>query len=331
MTGLRAESDARGLSPRVPSSSADLGLRRLSRFETLDFGSLWQGRDRMHRAEACALSSLLGGGAHRRVLEVGAGEGRLTPTVSSVAGECVAVDGVPGFVAKIPSVSPEGRRVDRAAANLYRLPFADAAFDAVVLIRVYNFLRDPREALREFARIVAPGGSLVLSYHPRPSLESLAYDLRRGLRRRWGEHYRSSTWGRSLGSSSTETGDPWPPTRAQFAATVAEPWTRESEIALGLEDYRGLRSMPDSAVRALTQLLARSDVLPMRMVRLRRSGARGALPRSDEVLACPRCHRRPAPGEWGFDRGGECAGCGLRLPRKGGVLDARYAPEDEPA
>jgi SAM-dependent methyltransferase len=53
-------------------------------------------------------------------------------------------------------------RVTFAVADLTRLPYADACFDAVVCGWVLEHLPDPRVGLRELARVLEPGGKLLL-------------------------------------------------------------------------------------------------------------------------------------------------------------------------
>jgi SAM-dependent methyltransferase len=53
-------------------------------------------------------------------------------------------------------------RVTHAAADLTRLPYPDACFDAVVCGWVLEHLPDPRPGLRELARVMKPGGKLLL-------------------------------------------------------------------------------------------------------------------------------------------------------------------------
>jgi ubiquinone/menaquinone biosynthesis C-methylase UbiE len=53
-------------------------------------------------------------------------------------------------------------RVSHAVADLTRLPYADGGFDAVVCGWVLEHLPDPRSGLRELARVLAPGGKLLL-------------------------------------------------------------------------------------------------------------------------------------------------------------------------
>src|SRR5262249_40426378 len=53
-------------------------------------------------------------------------------------------------------------RVGHAKADLAKLPFGDGQFDAVVCGWVLEHLPDPRPGLRELARVMQPGGKLLL-------------------------------------------------------------------------------------------------------------------------------------------------------------------------
>src|SRR5262245_40590575 len=56
----------------------------------------------------------------------------------------------------------DGDRVTHGAADLTRLPYPDAAFDAIVCGWVLEHLPDPRPGLSELARVLHPGGRLLL-------------------------------------------------------------------------------------------------------------------------------------------------------------------------
>ena len=56
----------------------------------------------------------------------------------------------------------QNSRVTQVAADLTRLPYADTCFDAIVCGWVLEHLPDPKSGLRELARVLRPGGKLLL-------------------------------------------------------------------------------------------------------------------------------------------------------------------------
>lgn len=65
-------------------------------------------------------------------------------------------------------------RLDRA------LPFADASFDLITMLAVLEHLDHPQAILNECARLLRPGGGLLLtvpSWHAKPVLQFLAFQL----------------------------------------------------------------------------------------------------------------------------------------------------------
>ena len=102
------------------------------------------------------------GGTERSVLDVGCGVQPYRPYFDGVASEYIGVDVEPGE--HVDVVAP-------AAA----LPFPEARFDVVLCTQTLEHVPDPAAALREFHRVLKPGGVLLLSthgtavYHPGPS------------------------------------------------------------------------------------------------------------------------------------------------------------------
>jgi len=61
------------------------------------------------------------------------------------------------------TAAAHGVRPELVRANLESLPFADASFELVLSVQVIEHLLDPAAGLRELARVLRPGGALLLS------------------------------------------------------------------------------------------------------------------------------------------------------------------------
>lgn len=100
----------------------------------------------------------------QRVLEVGCGSGYTACTVAKQYGASVAAaDRETHLLARTRDRARSMRVQESVALSLAdarRLPFADAAFDGVICESVLAFLTDKAEALREFHRVLKPGGFL---------------------------------------------------------------------------------------------------------------------------------------------------------------------------
>lgn len=108
-------------------------------------------------ALAAGLIEVAGVRGGDRVLDVGCGTGQLAMAVAAIVGDdnVAAIDPGEGVVEVCRRRVPGGDvRVGAAEA----LPFADAAFDAVLAQLVVNLVDDPPAAVREMARVARPGG-----------------------------------------------------------------------------------------------------------------------------------------------------------------------------
>jgi SAM-dependent methyltransferase len=64
---------------------------------------------------------------------------------------------------RVAAADPQIRRYLRVIHPDQPLPFPDDAFDTVVILEVIEHVRDDREVLWELARVLAPGGRLLLT------------------------------------------------------------------------------------------------------------------------------------------------------------------------
>jgi len=122
------------------------------------------GDDMPAYAAAVARAGLRRGGV---VVDVGCGTGRALPALRQAVGPdgvVIAADLTPEMLA----VARQKATAARAAlllADVRRLPFGDAAADALFAAGLISHLPDTEAGLRELARVTRPGGLLVL-FHP---------------------------------------------------------------------------------------------------------------------------------------------------------------------
>lgn len=117
------------------------------------------GRDSAWRLAVIRAAGLPPGG---RLLDVGAGTGdlALAARVRDPLLRAVAVDFARGMLAAGRHADPEPG-ILWCCGDARRLPFRDGVFDAAVSGYLLRNVPDPREALREQARVVRPGGRVV--------------------------------------------------------------------------------------------------------------------------------------------------------------------------
>jgi ubiquinone/menaquinone biosynthesis C-methylase UbiE len=132
------------------------------RAASYDSGSLGQlHRDICDRVADLALSL---GPAPRRVLDVGAGPGYLLEVLAGrlpQAEELAGVDAAPAMVA-VARERAAGPRLSFQPGTAEHLPAADGHYDLVVSTTSFDHWVDQRAGLAECARVLAPGGRLVL-------------------------------------------------------------------------------------------------------------------------------------------------------------------------
>jgi SAM-dependent methyltransferase len=100
----------------------------------------------------------------RRVLDAGCGAGALAEALLDRGAAVAAVDSSRGLL-ELAARRLAGRADVRRADLRDPLPFADEAFDIVIASLVMHYLPDWSPTLREFHRVLAPGGRLVISTH----------------------------------------------------------------------------------------------------------------------------------------------------------------------
>ncbi|GFG68836.1 class I SAM-dependent methyltransferase [Mycolicibacter senuensis] len=98
--------------------------------------------------------------ADREVLEAGCGEGYGADLIAQVAQRVIGLDYDDAAVAHVTARYP---RVEAVQGNLAELPLPDAAVDVVVNFQVIEHLWDQAQFIAECARVLRPGGLLMIS------------------------------------------------------------------------------------------------------------------------------------------------------------------------
>ncbi len=144
-----------------------------------------QGREYEDAVERIVLGALLPP-AGRRLIEIGAGYGRLAPLYTGYD-EVVFFDYAHSQLREARELwgasGAGGKpRYVYVAGDFYRLPFAPGLFDAVTMVRVLHHAADVPAVLRGIEQIVAPGGTFVLEFANKRNLKAiLRFLLRRQL------------------------------------------------------------------------------------------------------------------------------------------------------
>jgi demethylmenaquinone methyltransferase/2-methoxy-6-polyprenyl-1,4-benzoquinol methylase len=103
-----------------------------------------------------------------RVLDLAAGTGVSTAEFGRGGVRAVACDFSLGML-RTGRAAKRRRALPVVAGDATRLPFADASFDALVISFGLRNVSDVPKALREMARVVRPGGRLVVCEFSRPT------------------------------------------------------------------------------------------------------------------------------------------------------------------
>jgi SAM-dependent methyltransferase len=97
--------------------------------------------------------------AGRSVLDVGCGAGGFAELAARAGATVAGVDAAARLIDHAHRLVPGG---DFRVGPMEHLPFADASFDVVTGFNAFQYAADPVAAIREAARVMMPGGRLVV-------------------------------------------------------------------------------------------------------------------------------------------------------------------------
>jgi len=130
-----------------------------------DYDVGWRGRMHHQIADRTADLALTCMPAPKRILDVGCGTGYLLSRLAARAPQAEVLAGIDAAPAMI-EVARAGAADDRLhflVGTAERLPWPAASFDLVVSTTSFDHWADQQAGLAECARVLAPGGCLVLA------------------------------------------------------------------------------------------------------------------------------------------------------------------------
>jgi ubiquinone/menaquinone biosynthesis C-methylase UbiE len=173
--------------------------------ESAYWREIYQQRDvfaavyQLRRSIALNWIDALGLPSGSRVLEIGCGAGLMTLALAKRRFIVTAMDAVRPMLDETRHLAFRagvGGRIKTALGDVHQLALRDSTFSLVIALGVIPWLHSPGGALREMARVIEPGGSLIVSADNRwrlnycldpcrfPSLMPTRHRVRRALEQR---------------------------------------------------------------------------------------------------------------------------------------------------
>ncbi|HYN45599.1 MAG TPA: class I SAM-dependent methyltransferase, partial [Allosphingosinicella sp.] len=185
------ESD--GDNPWVATDAARLAAVRADRAAaaTRYFASHareWDALRSLHVAESeveAAIARALEDAAIGRLVDIGTGTGRMIELFGARAEAALGIDRSPEMLrlarAKLAEAGLDGTELRQG--DMYSLPLASHSADTVIIHQVLHYAQNPAAAVAEAARLLAPGGRLLIvdfAPHEREDLRSTDAHVRLG-------------------------------------------------------------------------------------------------------------------------------------------------------
>ncbi|MFQ5953508.1 MAG: class I SAM-dependent methyltransferase [Kiloniellales bacterium] len=143
--------------PELGSSDGSLGPGRYTEWRASKVGAI---TDRLERQ---LILDLVGDVSGRTILDMGCGDGQLAVELWKRDAKVVGVDASTAMIEAARQRAEQYQAdLDFRVAVAEHLPFPAERFDVVVVVTVLCFVEDAAPVFREMARVLRPGGRLVV-------------------------------------------------------------------------------------------------------------------------------------------------------------------------
>lgn len=138
----------------------------------------WESLRSLHVREEdveAAMLRLAGQQPIRLHIDLGTGTGSVLRSFAGLAAQAVGIDSSREMLAVARAMLEKAglRHAQVRHGDIYALPFTDSSCDFITIHQVLHFLDDPARALAEAARILAPGGRILIADFAPHDMEQL--------------------------------------------------------------------------------------------------------------------------------------------------------------
>jgi ubiquinone/menaquinone biosynthesis C-methylase UbiE len=126
----------------------------------------WDAIRSLHVAESeveAAMAAMLGDARVGTLIDIGTGTGRMLELFGGHARLALGIDRSSEMLRLARAKLHDMAHAELRQADLYALPLDDGAADVAILHHVLHFAQQPGAAVREAARVLAPGGRLLIA------------------------------------------------------------------------------------------------------------------------------------------------------------------------
>jgi len=182
-----------GENPWIAADAARLAAVRADRAAAAEryfagHAEHWDALRSLHVAESeveAAISRALGDAPLGRLIDVGTGTGRMLALFAAASDHAIGIDRSPEML-RLARVKLAEAGLDSAElrqGDMYALPLPSGSADTIVIHQVLHYAQNPAAAVAEAARLLGPGGRLLIAdfaAHEREELRSRDAHLRLG-------------------------------------------------------------------------------------------------------------------------------------------------------
>ncbi|MBO9574400.1 MAG: metalloregulator ArsR/SmtB family transcription factor [Sphingobium sp.] len=131
------------------------------------YAEQWDALRSLHAPEAqveAAMAAMLGDAPLGRLLDIGTGTGRIATLFAPRADQVLGVDRSAEMLRLARGKLDEAAngKVRFVAGDFYELPLGEGAADTAILHQVLHYAQAPEKAIAETARVLSPGGRLLI-------------------------------------------------------------------------------------------------------------------------------------------------------------------------